>query len=107
MRRLLAGLLLCSMLCGCLPFGQTKFESYHPVIKDLPSYPGGVTKQVFWAAREQWLQDIVAQDLTARERDILSKLFDTDTLYEEREAQIKKYNEWAKAQNAKSGYPEF
>jgi len=107
MRKILLAAVVCFLLCGCFPLGKAKYESYHPIIKDLTDYPGGMTREAFWNERSRWLVDMSANGLTEREKDMLEKLFDSDTVYEAREAQIKAYNEWARAQNQKNGYLEF
>jgi hypothetical protein len=101
-------ILLMLVLGGCtLPFGKAKYESYHPIIKDMASYPGGVGRQEFWAERERWLDVLTTGEMTAKEREILKQLFDGDTVLEAREAQIASYNKWAEEQNRKNGYTNF
>ena len=98
-----AAMLLLTCIGGCLLTGSTpKYESYHPVIKDLSVYPGMRTRKQFYAESAEFWKKAKIKKPTVDE--LLQVTFDLDTVREAREKQIEAYNKWASEQNKKNGY---
>ena len=99
-------LVVCLFVGGCAFDAQVKYESYHPAIPDLQVYPGFKTKQQFWDDKAKFYESLKGkqQFTSADTANLLTTLFDLDTLIEAREKQISAYNRWAESQNAEHGY---
>ena len=101
-------LAVCLLVGGCSFGSPAKYESYHPQIPDLQVYPGFKSKADYWADKSKFYESLKGktQFTSADTANLLTTLFDMDTLLEAREKQIAAYNKWATAQNTEHGYAE-
>lgn len=108
MRRILLTSVCLIALTGCFPFGSSKTTTpiiaQHPVIPDIKVYPGGVSKSEFWAKNASLYSSMSTKDRLTEEDAIamIDCSHKLDALLKAREAQIRKYNDWAASENAKN-----
>ena len=108
MRRILMVSVMClAFLPGCFPFSSkvtAQVVTQHPVIPGIRTYPGGVSKAEFWQNKAE-LYDSMSKKDRLTEEDAIAMIdcaHKLDTVLKAREAQIKKYNDWAASENAKN-----
>lgn len=110
MRNMILVTIICLFsLPGCI-FSPTPVyttvTTNHPVIPEIRTYPGGLAKEGFWKLQSEYWDNLSKKDKLTEEDalGILTRAHELDAVLKAREAQIKKYNEWATAENAKNGF---